>query len=145
MEAMVWLILLAVFLVIEAVTLGLTTIWFAGGALVAFIAAMCGAGMAIQIVLFVVVSVALLVFTRPMAVKYMNKKTERTNVDSLIGKHAVVTNTIDNLQSTGQVQVNGLEWTARASQEAQIIPKETVVEIIEVDGVKLIVKPVEED
>ena len=86
-----WLIALVVFLVIEAATLGLATIWFAGGALVALIAAMCGAGIVIQIVLFLVVSLVLLFFTRPLAVRFLNKDTLKTNVDRVVGMEGVVT------------------------------------------------------
>ena len=140
MEAMVWLILLAVFLVVEAITAGLTTIWFAGGALVAALAAYFGAGVVLQLLLFLVVSVVLLVFTRPLAVKYMNKDLEKTNVNSLLGKTAVVTQEIDNLAQTGQVRINDIEWTARTFDNSIKIPKDAVVEIEEVQGVKLIVK-----
>lgn len=140
MEAMVWLILLAVFLVVEAITAGLTTIWFAGGALVAALAVYFGAGVVLQLLLFLVVSVVLLVFTRPLAVKYMNKDLEKTNVNSLLGKTAVVTQEIDNLAQTGQVRINDIEWTARTFDNSIKIPKDAVVEIEEVQGVKLIVK-----
>ena len=92
-----WLIALVVFLVIEAATLGLATIWFAGGALVALIAAMCGAGIVIQIVLFLVVSLVLLFFTRPFAVRFLNKDTLKTNVDRVVGMEGVVTEELSNL------------------------------------------------
>ena len=86
MEPLMWLIVLAVFLVIEAITVGLTTIWFAGGALVAAIAS--GAGILVQWILFLVISLVLLIFTRPLAVRYMNKGVPKTNVNSLIGEKA---------------------------------------------------------
>lgn len=101
-----WLIALVVFLVIEAATLGLATIWFAGGALVALIAAMCGAGIVIQIVLFLVVSLVLLFFTRPFAVRFLNKDTLKTNVDRVVGMEGVVTE--ENLQSCGNRK--GFAW-----------------------------------
>ena len=100
-----WLIALVVFLVIEAATLGLATIWFAGGALVALIAAMCGAGIVIQIVLFLVVSLVLLFFTRPFAVRFLNKDTLKTNVDRVVGMEGVVTEEISNLAGTGKVRL----------------------------------------
>lgn len=140
MEAIFWLAAVIVLLVIEIATLGLTTIWFAGGALVACIAALLHAGIVAQVVLFLAVSILLLLFTRPMAVRYMNKNRTKTNVDSLAGKEAVVTQDIDNLKSQGQVTVNGLEWTARTGSSQEIIEKGTIVEIEKVDGVKLIVK-----
>ncbi len=140
MNPMIWLGLLAVLLLVEAVTAGLTTIWFAGGALVAAIAAWMGAGVLVQIVLFLAVSGVLLVFTRPLAVKYLNKDKIATNANSLIGKNAVVTIDIDNLAQTGQVLINDVEWTARTSDDSQKIAKGAVVEIKEIRGVKLIVE-----
>jgi membrane protein implicated in regulation of membrane protease activity len=137
---MIWLALLAVFLIVEAITAGLTTIWFAGGALVAAVAAYFGAGIVTQLMLFLVVSVVLLIFTRPLAVRYMNKDLEKTNVNSLLGKTAVVTMDIDNLAQTGQVRINDIEWMARTSDDNIRIPKQAVVEIEEVQGVKLIVR-----
>lgn len=140
MNPMIWLGLLAVLLIVEAVTAGLTTIWFAGGALIAAIAAWMGAGVLAQIVLFLAVSGVLLVFTRPLAVKYLNKDKVATNANSLIGKKAVVTIDIDNLAQTGQVLINDVEWTARTSDDSQKISKGAVVEIKEIRGVKLIVE-----
>ncbi|MDO4678530.1 MAG: NfeD family protein [Eubacteriales bacterium] len=140
MNPMIWLGLLAVLLLVEAVTAGLTTIWFAGGALVAAIAAWMGAGVLVQIVLFLAVSGVLLVFTRPLAVKYLNKDKIATNANSLIGKNAVVTIDIDNLAQTGQVLINDVEWTARTSDDSQKVTKGAVVEIKEIRGVKLIVE-----
>lgn len=140
MNPMIWLGLLAALLLVEAVTAGLTTIWFAGGALVAAIAAWMGAGVLVQIVLFLAVSGVLLVFTRPLAVKYLNKDKIATNANSLIGKNAVVTIDIDNLAQTGQVLINDVEWTARTSDDSQKVTKGAVVEIKEIRGVKLIVE-----
>lgn len=144
MEAICWLAVLIVLLLVEIATLGLTTIWFAGGALVACVAALLHASIWVQIVLFLVVSVLLLLFTRPVAVRYMNKNRTKTNVDSMAGKEAVVTEDIDNLKAQGVVQVNGLEWTARAGNNQDVIPKGSVVEVTRVDGVKLIVRKREE-
>ena len=135
-----WLILLACFLVVEAITVGLTTIWFAGGALVAAIASGLGAGILIQWVLFLIVSLALLIFTRPMAVRYMNKGVPKTNVNSLIGERAVVIQKINNLEQTGQVRINDIEWIARTSSDEVTIPEHAIVTIEDVQGVKLIVK-----
>ena len=135
-----WLILLACFLVVEAITVGLTTIWFAGGALVAAIASGLGAGILIQWVLFLIVSQALLIFTSPMAVRYMNKGVPKTNVNSLIGERAVVIQKINNLEQTGQVRINDIEWMARTSSDEVTIPEHAIVTIEDVQGVKLIVK-----
>ena len=140
MDAILWLAAVAVLLVIEIATLGLTTIWFAGGALIAGIAAVAGAGSIVQFVIFLIVSLILLIFTRPVAVKYLNVNRTRTNAESLIGKEAVVTQTIENLKNQGQVIVGGIEWTARTDDNETVIEKDTVVEIERIEGVKLIVK-----
>lgn len=140
-----WLIALVVFLVIEAATFGLATIWFAGGALVALIAAMCGAGIVIQIVLFLVVSLVLLFFTRPLAVRFLNKDTLKTNVDRVVGMEGVVTEEISNLAGTGKVSLGGNVWTARTENEGGTIPVDAVVTVLRVEGVKLIVKVKEKE
>lgn len=138
-QAVIWLLIFLVLTVIEIATMGLTTIWFAGGALVAGIAAMFGAPVFVQIILFFAVSVILLIFTRPVAVRYFNGKRLKTNVESLIGKTCVVTGAIDNVAATGQATVDGVEWTARSADDALKIPEGTVAEVVEVRGVKLIV------
>lgn len=140
MEPFVWLALLAVLLVIEAITAGLTTIWFAGGALVAAVASYLGVGIAAQWILFLCVSLVLLIFTRPIAVKIMNKGVTKTNVNSLIGQKAVVIHEVNNLAQSGQVKLNDVEWMARTSSDEEIIPENTVVVIKEIHGVKLIVE-----
>ena len=145
MEPIMWLIMLAVFLVIEALTVGLATIWFAGGALIAAIASALGAGMLVQWILFLVVSLILLIFTRPLAVKYMNTGVPKTNVNSLIGEKAVVIQPINNLAQTVQVRINDIEWMARTSSDGVTIPEQTVVTLEAVQGVKLIVKEAKED
>lgn len=141
MEPIIWLGILAVLLVIEGLTTALTTIWFAGGALVAAIAAGIGMGIVPQLILFFCVSLVLLLFTRPAALKLMNKGTEKTNVDGLLGKSAVVIQQIDNLAQTGQVRINDIEWMARTSDDSVKIPVGTVVVIEAVHGVRLIVRP----
>ena len=139
MEPFIWLALLAVLLVIEAMTAGLTTIWFAGGALVAAVVSYFGAGVVMQWILFLAVSLILLIFTRPIAVKIMNKDVTKTNVNSLIGQKAVVIQEINNLAQTGQVRISDVEWMARTFSD-EIIPEDTVVVIREIHGVKLIVE-----
>ena len=143
--AVYWLIALIVFLVIEAATLGLATIWFAGGALVALIAAMCGAGLGIQVASFLVVSLVLLIFTRPFAVHFLSKDTLKTNVDRVIGMEGVVTEEISNLAGTGKVSLGGNIWTARTENEGGTIPVDAVVAVLRVEGVKLIVKVKEKE
>ncbi|MBR2948730.1 MAG: NfeD family protein [Lachnospiraceae bacterium] len=144
MEVVGWLVALVALVIIEISTMGLTTIWFAAGALVAILAAALGAPLFVQIALFLIVSVLMLVFTRPLAVKFFNNDREKTNVDSVIGKKGIVTGQINNLQGTGQVTLNGLEWTARSAQEDKVISEGSVVVIRDVQGVKLIVELDEE-
>ncbi len=143
--AVYWLVALIVFLVIEAATLGLATIWFAGGALIALIAAMCGAGVGIQMASFLVVSLVLLIFTRPLAVRFLSKDTLKTNVDRVVGMEGVVTEEISNLAGTGKVSLGGNIWTARTENEGGTIPADAVVEVLRVEGVKLIVKVKEKE
>lgn len=136
----VWLVILIVAIGIEVGTLGLTSIWFAGGALIAVIAAAFSLPVWLQILLFLVVSLLLMVFTRPVAVKYFNKDRVRTNVESMIGRQAIVISEIDNLQGIGQVTVGGQEWSARSEDDKQHMNVGTVVEVVAVSGVKLIVR-----
>lgn len=137
-----WVVLMVACIIIEIATMGLTTIWFAGGSLVAAVCSSVGVGVIGQIMLFIVVSFVLLLFTRPVAMRYFNRNRERTNVEGIIGKQAVVTAKINNLEGTGQVVVSGQEWTARTSEEGITLQEGKVVEILEVQGVKLIVKEV---
>ncbi len=134
-----WLGIFIVLLIIEICTLGLTTIWFAGGALLAFFAALLDFDLLIQLVLFLVISLVLLIFTRPVALKYFNAKRVKTNSESFIGKTAIVKQAIINDLGEGQVMFNGIEWTARSVNDSQIGEGKTVV-VTAIDGVKLIVK-----
>lgn len=143
MEPVYWLIALVVLLIVEIITLGLTTIWFAGGALIAFLAAVMGMSTIVQVIIFLVVSFVLLFFTRPIAAKYFNTNRIRTNSESLIGQEAKVTMKIDNFNQQGMVVVNGQEWSARSADD-QIIEPEKPVIIVQISGVKLIVKEKEE-
>ena len=145
MNSTYWLITLAVLLVIEIITLGLTTIWFAGGALVAFLLSLVSDNFILELVVFLVVSFVLLFFTRPIAQKYFNKQRVKTNYESLIGKDGKVIERIDNFNNTGQVVVGGLEWTARALDSQEIIETGERVIIRKVSGVKLIVEVEEEE
>lgn len=139
-EVAFWLILLIVCIGIEVATMGLTTIWFAGGALVAIFAAVVGAPIWLQAVIFIVVSLLLLFFTRPVAVKYFNKDRVKTNVESMVGRQAIVISEIDNLQGIGQVTVSGQEWSARSADERVKIAVGAVVTVVAINGVKLIVR-----
>lgn len=139
-EVTIWLAVLVVCVGIEIATMGLTTIWFAGGALVSAILAALNAPLWLQIVAFFVVSLILLYLTRPVAVKYFNKDRVKTNVESLIGRQAIVISEIDNLQGIGQVTVGGQEWSARSVEDDVQLPVGSVVVVRSVSGVKLIVE-----
>ena len=139
-----WLVLLILCIGIEVLTLGLTTVWFAGGALVAIFASLLYAPIFVQVILFFLVSLLLLFFTRPIAVKYFNRDRVKTNVESMVGRQAIVTSEIDNLQAVGQVTVNGQEWSARSVDDKVRIPAGTVVTVAAISGVKLIVRTLEQ-
>ena len=140
MAAVYWLIAFVVLLGIEAATMALTTIWFAGGALAAFAAALAGAAVEVQLVVFVVVSFILLLFTRPLAARLLRGGDKaKTNVDSLIGRSAKVTEAIDNELGTGAAVVGGQEWTARSFDGESRFPTGVTVVIRAVEGVKLMV------
>ena len=139
MTPFLWLMIVIVLVVIEAMTYGLTTIWFAVGALAAAIACYVKAGLMTQLVIFFVVSLLLLFVTRPLAIKYMKKGMPKTNVNSLVGKTAIVIETIDNKAQTGRVRLYDVEWMASARDNTTVVPEGTVVEICEVHGARLIV------
>ena len=144
MDIIFWLIMFVIFLVAEILTLGLTTIWFAGGAMVAFLLAILDVGLPIQIIAFLVVSIVLLILTRPIALRFFNQKREKTNVDSLIGQKAVVLEKIDSLHGVGRVELNGMEWSAKTEDVGVVIEQGKIVVVQAIQGVKLIVKK-EED
>lgn len=136
-----WLIIMIVSIGIEVFTLGLTSIWFAGGALVALVAAVLKLPLVVQILLFFAVALLLLYFTRPVAVKYFNKDRIKTNAESMVGRQAIVISEIDNLQGIGQVTVGGQEWSARSFDDDVKFSVGDVVDIVAINGVKLTVKP----
>lgn len=136
----IWLVVLVLAIVIEIATLGLTTIWFAGGALVAFLLSLAGVPVGFQIAAFLIVSLVLLYFTRPIAIKYFNQNRTRTNTEALIGKQAIVVSDINNIEGLGRVLIQGKEWTARAELEEEKIAAGAVVLVTGIEGVKLLVK-----
>lgn len=136
-----WMALLIIFIVVECLTVGLVSIWFAGGSLVAMILAMAGAGAIWQDVAFLVVSALLLVITRPFVKKYLMNKKVKTNYESVIGGVAKVTETIDNYNQSGVAFVDGKEWTARSTEDTVILEAGSLAEVTAIEGVKLIVKP----
>lgn len=134
-----WLLLTAAFIIIEAMTAGLTTIWFAGGAVAALICAFLGGPVWLQTGIFAASSLILLLVTRPLAKKYMKKGSGSTSLDRMIGQEALVTEQIDNLRGTGEVQVDGQFWMARCADNDQTIEKGEIAIIRDIRGVKLIV------
>ena len=143
MMTIVWTAAIILFGVVEAVTAGLVCIWFAVGAVAALVCAFVGAPLWLQIALFLVVSAAALAATRPLLKKITQGQTTPTNADRVLGEVAKVTEIIDNENSMGAVYVDGKTWTARSTDE-QIIPAGSRVKIEAMQGVKLLVRPLEE-
>lgn len=139
----VWLVLVIAFSIAELISMGLTSIWFAAGALVGGIAALCHAPIWLQFVLFIVVSAVTLASTRKFAKRHLEDKIQKTNAESLIGKTSIVVETIDNAKSQGKLKIGDIEWTARALNETDVISEGKKVIIREIQGVKCIVEPVE--
>ena len=145
MDAMVWLAVMIILIVLEIITVGLTTIWFAGGALVAMFVSALGGGTILQIAVFLVVSFVLVIFTRPWAMKYIKTNHVKTNYEGIIGKVVRITQDVDNFNGTGCAVVNGQEWTVRATEDEKKIAAGTLVKVVNISGVKLIVEEYEED
>ena len=143
--AIIWLLLVIVLLAIEIATVNLTTIWFAGGAIVAFISTFYGASPTVQRTIFVGLSLLLLVVTRPIALKYVRNGKTKTNADSLIGRIAIVSKEIDNLSQSGEVMIADISWTARSLKETSVIAVGSKVKICAIEGVKLIVEEIKEE
>lgn len=137
----VWLIVLIVLLVFEAVTVGLTFVWFAVGALGGLIVAGLGGQVWLQIVVFLALSALSLVLARPLATRFLKPGMSATNADRAIGKTAVVTQDIDNMAGLGQVNISGQIWSARSAHDV-VIPQGTEVKVLRIEGVKVIVESV---
>ncbi|MCM1258392.1 MAG: NfeD family protein [Roseburia sp.] len=145
MTVLIWLIIMIIFLIAEAITVGLATIWFAAGALAAMAVCALGFGTFIQFVVFFIVSMALLVFTRPFALKYVNPNKIRTNYEDVVDKTVKITERVDNINGTGTAVLNGQEWTARSKKDDEILEPGNLAKVVEVTGVKLIVVPIAAD
>lgn len=137
--AFFWTVLVIAFICIEAATVQFVSIWFAGGAFAALIAAMAGADIWLQTVVFVIVSTLLLIFTRRLIRKLKAKEPLKTNTDALIGQNGTVLELISNINSSGSVKVGAMVWSAR-SESGEEIPAGTTVTVKKIDGVKLIVE-----
>lgn len=134
-----WIAALVVFMIVEWAVPGLVSIWFAIGSLAAVISSFLGAPIWLQVLWFFVVSIAALAATRPLAKKYINNRTLPTNADRAIGQLCIVKEEINNLSATGCVSLQGKDWSAR-SLDGAVIPAGTTVEVVRIEGVKLIVK-----
>ncbi len=143
-----WLILMVVFIVIEGITLGLTTVWCAVGSLAAAICAYFGANVGIQIAVMVIVSVVCfficLKWIKPQLDARHEKKENATNADRLFGEEAIVVKEINTLESRGQVKVRGDVWSAKTSDPEKVIPEGAKVRVIKTEGVKLLVEEIKE-
>ena len=138
----IWLIMAVVFLVLEAVTVTMVSLWFAGGCLAALLVAAVGGSWGFQVFIALAVSGLLLACLRPIARKHFTPKLTKTNVDAVIGTQGYVTADIDNMAATGTVKLGAMEWTAR-SADGTPIPKGTLVRVEKIEGVKAFVIPVE--
>ena len=137
-----WLALMVVFLVTEAATVTMVSLWFAAGSLAALAASLLHEPVWLQVVLFLAVSALLLAALRPMARKHFTPKLSKTNVDAVVGSRGYVTADIDNVSATGTVKLGAMEWTARSTAGCAI-PKGTLVQVDKIEGVKAFVTPVE--
>lgn len=136
-----WLAAFIVFAIGEAVTVGLVSVWFAVGALAALFATALGAGLWLQITVFLGVSALALALFKPLSSKFLKPRLSATNADRVIGAAALVTETIDNTQAQGQVKVNGQVWSARSARDV-VIHEGTDVKVLRIEGVKVIVETV---
>ena len=140
--AILWLVLLIVFLVVEAVTVTLVSLWFAAGALAALLVSFFGAAIWLQVLIFLAVSAVALAALRPVARKYIRPKITATNVDAVIGSTGLVTVAVDNVTAAGQVKLGAMVWSAR-STSGDPIPEGTLIRADRIEGVKVFVSPVE--
>ena len=142
MNTILWLGLMVLFLIIEAATVTMVSLWFAGGALAALAVAAMDGSFLLQMAAFLAVSAVMLALLRPMARKHFTPKLTKTNVDSVIGMEGYVTADIDNVAATGTVKLGAMEWTAR-SVNGEKISTGTLVKVEKIEGVKAFVTPVE--
>ena len=141
--AIVWLVLIVVFLMVEASTVTLVSLWFAAGALAAILVALTGGGLGFQVAVFVIVAAVCLTALRPLVRKHIKPKLTKTNVDAVVGTTGLVTVAIDNVSAVGQVKLGAMYWTAR-SASGDPIAEGTLVKVERIEGVKAIVSPVKE-
>lgn len=138
-----WLAMMIVFIVVEASTVSVVSLWFAAGALASLITDVLGGPLWLQVILFVAVSGVLLILLRPITKKYFTPKLTRTNVDAVVGTVGTVLEEINNNAATGRVKLGAMEWTARSTEEA-VIPAGTLIRADKVEGVKVFVTAIKE-
>lgn len=138
--ALAWIVIMIALVVVEVITLGLVCIWFAGGALCAALVAVFGGKWWLQLIVFIAVSAILLIFTKPVAKKYLFNKLQKTNSEDLVGKKVMVTEAVDNVRATGTAVASGLEWTARAKDDDITFEKGEIALVCAIQGVKLILE-----
>lgn len=141
-NSLIWLILAVALALIELATMGLVTIWFAVGAIIACLSALVGVPLIGQLVIFAVVSTVILVVVRPLANKYINSKVKKTNIDALAGRRLIAKTDIDNIKRIGKVDVDGSTWMAASDCDEITINAGEEVEIVKVVGATIIVKRV---
>ena len=142
MAVYIWLALMVVFLIAEAVTITTISLWFAAGSLAALVVAIIGGSVGLQVAVFLAISAVLFACLRPVIRKHFTPKLVATNVDSMVGSQGYVTADIDNLSAVGTVKLGAMEWTARSTPGTRI-PKGTLVKVDKIEGVKAFVTPVE--
>ena len=141
MQTIIWLILMVAFLLTEAATVAMVSLWFAAGSLAAMVASLLGAPIWLQVALFLAVAAVLLASLRPLVRKHFTPRLSRTNVDAIVDSQGYVISDIDNVAATGTVKLGAMEWTAR-SADGSPIPRGTLVKVEKIEGVKAFVSPV---
>ena len=141
-EAIFWLAAMVIFLAAEAMTVTLVSIWFAAGALGAILVALLGGGLMLQVSVFLLLAILLLLSLRSIVRRHITPRISKTNIDSIVGATGVVLTPVNNIAALGQVQVNGVEWSARSTNGSHI-PAGTLVKVDRIEGVKVYVSPAE--
>lgn len=139
MNSLIWILLIIAFIVIESATVSLISIWFAGGALVALLALLLGADVTIQILVFLLVSVLCIVLLRKFALNSVKNKKSKTNIDRIIGQEIILKEGISEELGAGLAVINDVEWKVK-SENGELIPAGEKVKVVDVEGVKLVVK-----
>lgn len=140
----IWLAVIVVTIVIEIITVGLTSIWLTGGGLAALGVCLLGGHWGLQLAVFFIVTFVLIYFTRPWALKYIESRKTATNYEEVIGKTVRIIEAVDNVRETGKAIYNGMEWTARAEEDAETFSVDEQARVVKVQGVKLILEKIVE-